>query len=210
MVGRICKLMFCKVFLMEAHRVIIRKDVRMVEIKMMIRAHRKYEAIFMKSERLKAPAQCVNPTKSSCMNLFGAIGRTGSKTRTHENIFRLSGSSNECTQKPDRKNEARGIIIFSNGSYLPFDELFTYKDATSRLNEVVWQPALREDIIATQKNAHWSFANIPDETRTLAIKWVFPIKDKVNQSFERYNAFQSQNHSCKDPIRLFVTVMHRL
>lgn len=51
-----------------------------------------------------------------------------------------------------------------------------------------WKNAIKEELVALDKNGTWVLTELPSEKRPIGCKWVFKIKHRADGSIERYKA----------------------
>lgn len=130
-------------------------------------------------EQISAPYMPQNSSNTSSTS--AGISPTGAKINEEE-----AQSVRQVRRKPAwmEDYEVTGI-----GDSITYFALFSdYNPTTfeSAVKEEKWRKAMDDEINAIEKNDTWELFDLPDEQKTIGVKWVFKTKLKENCEVDKY------------------------
>lgn len=73
-------------------------------------------------------------------------------------------------------------------AYAACDVPTTYNEAINGENSVLWRNAIQRELKAHADNQTWEIVPLPDNRKPVGYKWIFKIKDSLNDNAARYKA----------------------
>jgi hypothetical protein len=68
------------------------------------------------------------------------------------------------------------------------DEPLCYQEAVKGSNSDKWKEAMKDEMKALERNATWDLVELPREKKTVVCKWVYKLKNGVDDKMEKYKA----------------------
>ena len=92
--------------------------------------------------------------------------------------------STRIKRRPRRYDDhATSVALIAND-----DEPLCYQEVVEGSNSDKWKATMKEEMIALGKNGTWDLVELPKGRKIVGCKWVFKLKQGVNDTEDRYKA----------------------
>lgn len=90
------------------------------------------------------------------------------------------------------------------------DEPLSYQDAVEGSKSEKWKEAMKDEIMALDKNDTWDMVELPKYIKTVGCKWVYKLERGVDDTKDRYKARLVQKVFLRKQALIFMRYFHQL
>lgn len=117
---------------------------------------------------------------------------TGEEDRHYTDHNHQEAKSDDIVNNPsqhclrDRTKIKRPSRYEAN--FAQFNEPLTFQQAVAGPDAVEWKSAIKEELVAHEKNQTWKIVPLPKDKMTVGCVWVFKVKNISNENLPRFKA----------------------